>query len=212
MPLHSKKVLDPQTSICLWKLEEDEDYFFKHLNLFQEEIEEVNLLSHRKRLEWLASRYLLHILIGSEDRSPCLKDEFGKPYLSNSTHYISLSHSRDYIAVIMSDVPCGVDIQYLVPKIARIARRFMSAQEISQLNRNRVIEQMHVYWGAKESIFKAYGRKSVDFKKHIFVHQFEFFDQFEFFADFKNDNFSSNYSCSASVIDSNFILVHAKSI
>lgn len=212
MPLYSKKVLDSQTSIGIWKLDEVAEYFIQHLNLFDEELEEINILSERKRLEWLASRYLLHIMVGAEDRSPCLKDEFGKPYLSNSKHFISLSHSRNFVAVIMSDEPCGVDIQYLVPKIDRIAKRFMSLKELSELGMKSIIEKMHVYWGAKESIFKAYGRKSVDFKKHIFVHQFDFTDDFVFSAAFDNDSFTANYSCGSCVIDSNFILVHAKSI
>ena len=212
MPLHSKIVLESQTFVGLWKLDEGFDYFFQHLALFEEELEEIKILSDRKKLEWLASRYLLHIMVGEEDRNPCLKDEFGKPYLSKSKYFISLSHSRNYIAVMMSDEPCGVDIQYIVPKIDRIVKRFMSTIELSELGRKNAIEKMHVYWGAKESIFKAYGRRSVDFKKHIYINQFEFVDDLVFNAKFNNEVFSANYSCGASVIDNNFILVHAKSI
>ena len=29
---------------------------------------------------------------------------------------------------------------------------------------------MHVIWGAKESMYKAYGLKEIDYKKHLAVH------------------------------------------
>ena len=33
---------------------------------------------------------------------------------------------------------------------------------------------MHVYWGAKEALYKAYGRRQLDFCQHILIEPFEF--------------------------------------
>ena len=122
----------------------------------------------RRRVEWLASRYLLHELSGRSERADCLKDEFGKPYLVGSEYQISLSHSHGLAAVIAAPQAVGIDIQLEVPKIERIAHKYMRPAEMDSLSEERRITHLHLYWGAKEALFKAYGRKEVDFKQHLF--------------------------------------------
>ena len=49
-------------SVGIWQIEEAEDYFLKDLHLYEEEKKELESLSYRKRIQWLSSRHLLHIL------------------------------------------------------------------------------------------------------------------------------------------------------
>ena len=37
---------------------------------------------------------------------------------------------------------------------------------------HNLIEHMHFYWGAKEALYKAYGRRELDFREHIFIEPF----------------------------------------
>ncbi|MBP6695338.1 MAG: hypothetical protein KA161_09425, partial [Saprospiraceae bacterium] len=37
---------------------------------------------------------------------------------------------------------------------------------------NYSLDALHVYWGAKEAMYKIYGRKEIDFKKELFVDAF----------------------------------------
>jgi phosphopantetheinyl transferase len=172
MPLLQKFEIDGDGFLGVWKITEHDDYFLDRLHLFPEENEELAVLSSRKRTEWLASRYLLHELSGQLDRTPCLKDEYGKPYLLDSEFYISMSHSDDRVAVMASKRSCGIDIQILVEKISRIAGKFCSMQEMAFIEEDRTIEYLHFIWGAKECMYKSYGKRNINLKGDMEVFPF----------------------------------------
>jgi phosphopantetheinyl transferase (holo-ACP synthase) len=142
-------------------------------------------------------------------RGACLKDKFGKPYLDGSDHFISMSHTLDFTAVIASLIPVGIDIQYMVEKIQRISNKFVREDEflfIPEVDRNLYY---HAIWGAKESMYKAYGKKELDFKNHMAVSPFVFNpDGFYFDGEIKKNDFIRKYRlfCSQTA---NIILVYA---
>ena len=84
--------IDRFSHLGIWAIEEEESYFDKRLELSEDEIEQLNLLKGHRRLEWLASRWVLHMITGKEQRGPVIKDAFGKPHLGNFE--ISISHTR----------------------------------------------------------------------------------------------------------------------
>lgn len=174
MPLLLREKCEHGVIRGIWQVTEPDDYFLANIKLYKKEIEEISTLKSRKKTEWLASRYLLHLLSERKLRGACLKDEYGKPYLDGSNWFISMSHSHDIVAVAAAEVPVGVDIQYQVSKIDRIAKRFLSEDELSSVNPDYKMTWLHVYWGAKESMYKAYGRKSVDYRSELRVEPFSF--------------------------------------
>lgn len=174
MPLFLQRQLEPAGDLGIWQIDEPESYFRDLLDLLPEERAQVDLLMGRRRIEWLAGRYLLHLLSGREERGACLKDEFGKPHLENSPYQISISHSHGLAAVIAAPEAVGIDIQFLVPKIERIAYKFMRPEETACLHPDYRIEHLHVFWGAKESLYKAYGRRMLDFREHLGLQPFTY--------------------------------------
>jgi len=59
-----------------------------------------------------------------------------------------------------------------VEKISRIAAKFLNSREAENVTGQRPIDYMHIYWGAKESLYKAYGRRALDFKQDLAVDAF----------------------------------------
>jgi len=173
MPIFYQKQILPQGELGIWKITETENYFLERLKIDDVEQLQFDQLKGRKRIEWLASRWLLHKMSGRIDRGACLKDDFGKPFLVDSNFHISISHSHDLVSVMASPLNIGVDIQFIVEKIGRLAHKFLSDDEFESLSPSQRIEHLHVYWGAKEALYKAYGRKMLDFKQHIHVGPFE---------------------------------------
>lgn len=210
MALLTHKDVDSQTVLGIWKVEENDHFFENGLHLFSEEQQELALLKGRKRTEWLSSRYLLHQLSNVTDRYPCLKDAFGKPYLQHYDRYISLSHSSEYTAALISDHPCGIDVQVIVPKISRIVSKFVREDEFAFIpETSNDILYYHAVWGAKESMYKAYGRKGLDFKKEMQVTHFEILkDSFSFTGKVSKDHFYGQYQIHCQIINS-IILVYA---
>lgn len=177
MGLLVKKSLENGTVIGIWQMEEPADFFLQRLDLQAVEEAELAKLNGRRKLEWLASRYLVHEMLlgqGLADRVPVLKDEFGKPHLWSTPFQLSFSHSHEMVAVILAKQPVGIDIQRIVEKIDRLAAKFLGEAEMASLRTETRLEQLHFYWSAKEAVYKAHGRKQLDFRSHIFIQPFEY--------------------------------------
>ena len=66
----------------------------------------------------------------------------------------------------------GCDIQVLTEKMPRIAHKFLNEPEKSYVEsrpKSEHLDLLHLFWTAKESLYKAYGLKELDFRKNIFV-------------------------------------------
>ena len=199
----------PTGEIGLWKIKEDEHFFMEKLTLFPKELELVNSIKGHRKLEWLASRWLLHLMSGRNIRGACLKDEFGKPYLENSFFDISISHSRELVTVMAAPQAVGIDIQKLVGKIESISHKFLREEEKASLSEKNYLEHLHVYWGAKEALFKAYGRKQLDFKQHIHIKPFEFnLRNGKCFGNVIKEDYNADFEIRYEQVD-DYILVYA---
>ncbi len=169
MPVYLQQSLENLGVLGLWLMQEPEAWFMQHLDLYPEEQVELASLKGHRRLEWLASRHLLHTLYKGLDRVPCIKDQYGKPYLAGMTDHISFSHSRDLVAAIYSPHAVGIDVQYVVPRITALRPKFVSSQEANLTQNADDVHYLHVVWGAKESMYKAYGRRQLDLREHLQV-------------------------------------------
>ena len=182
--------------VGIWKIEEEESFFLERLTLHESEEKELVNINGRRRLEWLASRYLVHLMVSDEpewDRIPMLKDEFGKPHLDEHELFVSFSHSHEFVAVILGKVSVGIDIQRFVQRITAIAHKFMREEENDSLEDSTKLEHLHFYWGAKEALYKCYGRKRLVFKEHISVEPFPYSENAQSFGIVKKGEFYQKY-------------------
>lgn len=93
-------------------------------------------------------------------------DKNGKPHIYEDASegglegtdlvQFSLSHSGDYVACIISDVPCGIDIERHSERrdYEKIAKRICTDRELVNIT-NR--EDFYQLWTLKESVMKAVG-------------------------------------------------------
>lgn len=169
MPIEMKISDVPEIELSIWKVTELEAYFESKLEMDKSEKEIIDKLSKRKQLEWLASRYLLHLMSGRAIRGAFVKDTYGKPHLTNSDYNVSISHSNNHISVIASKDLVGVDIQTYVNKISRIRHKFVSEDEDLYIDESNSNVGLHIIWGAKESLYKAYGKRGLGFISNMSV-------------------------------------------
>ena len=174
MALIFHKDIEHNTSIGVWHIEEPPQFFIEALQLDENEQAYLATMKSHRRKEWLTSRYLADKLCGGHCRIKIIKDKYGKPNLEDNTHYISISHSRDRVAVIRSNVPVGIDVQHEEEKIVRIHKKFIHQNEITQLDNTALIPSYHIFWGAKESMYKAYGKRELDFRQHMPIYPFKY--------------------------------------
>jgi 4'-phosphopantetheinyl transferase len=170
----------PETGLQLavWHLTEPEDFFTRDLTWSADESAE--LAAHHspsRRMEWMASRWLLHRLTGATERLVVSKNATSRPFFQKKPDlHCSLSHSHGVVAALTSDVPCGCDLQVVVEKIVRIAPKFMRPDELAWVDAHPESERLvlkHVFWSAKEALYKTYGLRELDFRQHLYLAPFE---------------------------------------
>jgi len=161
----------------VWQITEDEQYFREDLPLTPEEEKDLERYKGIRRLEWLAGRWLLHKLTGADVRLPLGKNAFAKPFfLHRPELHCSLSHSHGIVGAMLADGVCGCDLQVLVEKMPRLASKFLHQEEdrfLRSFPQATQFDLMHVFWTAKESLYKAYGLKELDFRGHLRLDPFE---------------------------------------
>ncbi len=120
----------------------------------------------RRMMEVLAVRRALKELMHGEEQ-PIAYDRYGKPSIDAAgAPHISLSHTRDYVAVIKADCPVGIDIERRGDRVQRVVKQFLTADEIAVLALTPDIDlAFHLAWSGKESAFKVLGQSFYDLKK-----------------------------------------------
>jgi len=195
MAIAYKKQIDADTEFALWRIEEKAEDLYKQLQLNDREKAYVEKLSHGKRhLHWLGTRVLLRKMLNTEEYIDCEVDEHGKPYLVHLPYHISLSHSFDYAAVMLSRThPVGIDIEQIKEKVERIAHKFMRPSEMEFIDHQDRVQQLYVCWCAKEAVYKCYGQKEVSFADNISLEPFNFAQQGHLMAHLNKDSVSKDY-------------------
>ena len=144
---------------------DDEPVFKKKLSFVSERRRE-KVLSYKTREDQkrsLAAGLLLEQILNERGYKgeQIAVDENGKLYLPGvDDFFFSLSHSGEYAACVVSDVPVGVDIQQKRETRANIARRFFQCEEAERIEkqpREKQTDMFFRYWTGKESYLKLKG-------------------------------------------------------
>jgi phosphopantetheinyl transferase len=196
MPVTFLNHIDQNTSIALWKITESSDELVQQLQLKEHELVLLSSLINEKRnLHWLATRVLLRKMLNTDEYIDCQADENGKPILMNHPHHISLSHSHDYAAVIVSKTKkVGIDIEIIKEKILKVQHKFMSDAELNLLMPENKTEQLYVCWCAKEAVYKLHGKKEISFKDHIHLSKFNFVASGQITSKIEKEDFSESFT------------------
>ncbi|MCA0932850.1 4'-phosphopantetheinyl transferase superfamily protein [Lutimonas saemankumensis] len=161
------------TAIYVWKIEESLAELKDGLQLTENSINRIKgMKSELHQKGFLSVRNLL-VLAGYEDAN-LRYNEYGKPLLNNGKH-ISITHSFEFAAILISDREAGVDIEKNREKIVKIQHRFVNT-EVDSLSDEDLVKQLTVIWGAKESMYKTYPYGGLSFHDHIGINPFLFAD------------------------------------
>ena len=135
--------------------------------IYPEEIELLNARSNPKRKkEFLGVRHLRNQL---KINSPILYHSSGRPYFSTNELALSISHTKDFIALASAVFPIGIDIEQKDRDAARIINKFASEDE-KVLCTDNPKEWYLQLWCAKEAIYKLVGIENLSFKNEIHIH------------------------------------------
>jgi len=143
------------------------------------------LKTEKRKKEFLASRLLLEHL---STNVIITYNEFGAPKLNNRKH-ISISHSKEMVAIIISEQQVGMDIEQISEKALRLSSKFVSEKNLKNLNK----EKATLIWCCKEAVFKWHQKGRVDFINDIIIPELSAKESGNFTIQFKNKELNLNY-------------------
>jgi len=185
----------PSFELLVWKITESIPFLVEQLGLSAVEFDDLKqrFKNSSSLLEWLASRYCLQVFF-EKPYTYFKKNTSGKLELIDKSSKLSISHSNQQIAIVKSKSDIGVDIQISTPKLQRIASKYIDEDLLAHLKKtDNYVDYLHIYWGIKEALFKAYGLGKVDFIKHLHITAFSFEEEGETLATISKPNFKANY-------------------
>ncbi|MBP5500173.1 MAG: 4'-phosphopantetheinyl transferase superfamily protein, partial [Bacteroidales bacterium] len=152
----------------VWKITESEEELrasLSHPEYFEAKIRNLKPGSRRMMEILSVRRALKELMYGEEKR--IVYDRYGKPSIDEpDAPFISFSHTKHYVAVIISDVPVGIDIERRGDRVQRVVPQFLTPDEVTVLSLTPDIDlAFHLAWSGKESAFKVLGQSFYDLKK-----------------------------------------------
>lgn len=169
MSLHIRKIrLQQNNAYIAWTmfsaslLEKLDDF-----NLSEKDLRYLNSVKNNQRkCEILVTRILLNCV---EPKAAIKYEKSGKPILENSSKNISISHSKNIAAIIVSENDkTAIDVQVFDEKVLGLRAKFLSAKELKQISK-KDLQKNSLAWSVKESLFKSISEKNVPYKSCLSI-------------------------------------------
>lgn len=162
----------PECLLGVWEITEDYDSLHAMVNLAT--VEKAKLESFRnisRKLEWLSVRALAKNMLGNDTR--IIYNADNKPFVKGFTHNISISHSNNLTAVLLSpDKLVGIDLEFMSGKIGKVADKFINSREAITEDPKLIKNHLYLHWCAKEAMYKICDKQDINFRDGLTVHPF----------------------------------------
>ncbi len=169
MPL-VKKIKTEAGILGIWELYETLNELEGIFNFSQRETKEYLLIKNiRRKAEYLTTRLMTQKILGKKAEIEYLPSR--KPILKNESSFISVSHSKNLVAVLIAKKHhVGVDAEQVDRNIDQVTTRFLSDEELNHIRQfeNQQLVKI-LYWCAKESIFKCTPHEGIQFNSQISI-------------------------------------------
>jgi phosphopantetheinyl transferase len=167
--LYSKEYITESTLLGVWKIEETREEL---LSMLQHHgwVRNINSVKAESRvLEILAARVLFKELSGEEKE--VFYNSSGKPFLTDGSFHISISHTRGYVGVALNkEKSVGLDLEQISEKIYKVRSRLISPCEY--IDKDNELIHLLLHWSAKEAMIKFLDIDGIDICKHLLIDRF----------------------------------------
>ncbi|MGQ3014524.1 MAG: 4'-phosphopantetheinyl transferase family protein [Flavobacteriales bacterium] len=131
--------------------------------------------SAKRRTEKAAADFLLKTMLQDQELH-IRNDESGQPRLIGRQGYISVSHSRNIVALQYSEkLHCGIDVQHFEDRVLRLKEKFLNAYELDFVNAlpdADKVTYITTCWSVKEVVYKIHGAGFIDYHEGFRIRPF----------------------------------------
>lgn len=163
MPFIYQQNINETRHLAIWSIKEPLSFFETDVQLA------VDIQNEERKIQHLAVRLLLKLMMPEADLNEMVMADNGKPYMQGVPFHFSFSHCKGLAAVAVSDTdPIGIDIEILHPRILKVAHKFLNEAEkalIANLSEEDQLKQLAFFWASKEAMYKQHEQLGIDFAK-----------------------------------------------
>ena len=172
MGVFLKTEILPECHLGVWEIAEDFDTLNSMVNLAAVEKTKLNSFKNiSRKVEWLSVRALVKTMLGKDTR--ILYNSENKPFVRGNTHSISITHSNNLTAVIISkDKRVGIDLEFMSGKISKVADKFMNDKENVTSDPEMKKYHLYLHWCAKEALYKICDKQDINFRDGLTIKPF----------------------------------------
>ena len=169
-----EKIEDQHCKIAIWKIDES----LKKLIVLSNKQVVLKCKNEKRKKELLATKLLLEKLLPN---AQLFYNEYGAPELEKN-NFISISHSKGLIGIIISKLKVGLDIEKINNQPLILSSKFIKKTRHNPLSE----EKATLIWCCKEAIFKWYQKGNINFACDIIIKPFLIKNNGTLVAEFKN--------------------------
>ncbi len=160
------------SELIIWQIDETlEELMELSKHHYDHELEGIS--NEVRKKERIISRYLLEMLVGKKVEVKYA--DSGKPFCDGM--HFSISHTKNFVAVIVGSDTVGVDIEHKSDRIFKVTEKIMHPDELNTLSSfAKNTDQTGIFsseaqkfallcWCAKETVFKMIDEIGVEFTK-----------------------------------------------
>lgn len=164
-------------SFLIWEVKES---LPELLSLLSVDVPMPSYKSGSRQVEWVVTHLLVQHILG---RFALVKHhKSGAPYIDGVSKHISISHTKGYVAVSITDEPMGIDVECISSRAQRVRSRYMDENEGFSDVKDPEVEATLI-WSAKEAVFKILPiQGGVNFLTQIHTERFKYADEGCFMA------------------------------
>ena len=173
MALLMKDTIEDDCLLGMWEINETFEHLYSKVKLSEsEEIRLQSFKNEQRKSEWLSVRVLIKDLV--KDDALIVYNADRKPFLSDRSHNISISHSRELTAILLSkNKKVGIDLEYMSHRIERIAHKFINEREYITSDPSLRSYHLYIHWCMKETLYKICDKQDINFKHNITIKPFD---------------------------------------
>ena len=174
--------------VGIWEFNQDE-FNLNHCKIIHPNYHKdfINFKNESRKWQIYGVKLLFNELIDNE----ILISKNGVPYIEQSNKKISITHTKNTIAIIIADYPCGIDIEQNNRNTLKIKHKFTNKEDFKEGND---LKELLKKWCIKEVLYKSKKDNTVLFNSHLIVKKTS--NGYKGFCKHPNFSFSCNLKVS----------------
>ncbi len=187
MPLNNILYLDVQSQIGFWQIKESVEQLKQQCVIKPDLLTLLPNMVEQRQKELLAVRCLL-LTMTQNPNLYIQYDDCRNPFLSDEYQTIAITHAQNRVGLFLSKQnkqALGLDLEYVSERISRLQQKFMNEQELAFVQNDLV--KATLIWSAKETLYKLYGKKGLDFRNNMQIDHFVLSKKGHFMGTIKNE-------------------------